>query len=367
MEKRLPRVAITHGDMNGISYEILIKTFAEPMILDLVCPIIYGSSRAYEYWSKLLKIDNDTPWKIIKHPREAKQGEINLIDVCKDPIEISPGNISTEAGHAAFKALEMAIEDTNQGQCDILVTAPINKAAMPQDVFPYKGHTDYIATKLGIDPKEVLMILFSNNTRVALATTHCAVKDIPQLLSKELLINKLSLLERSLVQDFEIVKPRIALLSLNPHAGDKGLMGNEEETLLKPVIEECISQNIFTFGPYAPDGFFGSDQMFLFDGILALYHDQGLAPFKALFMNSGVNFTAGLPIVRTSPDHGTGYDIVGKGIADPTSMRAAIFAGLDIFRSRKRFQRATRNPLRKAKFDRGNDNEKLDPIEEDAD
>lgn len=363
MEKRLPRVAITHGDFNGISYEIIYKTFADPMMLELVCPIIYGSVKAAEYWRKKLNLGTE-PWKQIKHPREARQGQVNIIDAYKDKVDITPGTISEQAGMAAFAALEMAIEDTNQGQCDVLVTAPINKAAMPQDIFPYKGHTDYLAQKLGIDPKDVLMILFSNTTRVALATTHCAVKDIPSLLNKDLLVEKLSILEKSLIQDFEIVKPRIALLSLNPHAGDNGLMGNEEEQLLKPVIDECISKNIFTFGPYAPDGFFGSEQMFLFDGILALYHDQGLAPFKALYMNTGVNYTAGLPIVRTSPDHGTGYDIVGQGIAQPDSMRAAIFSGLDIFRSRKRYQRATKNPLRKAKFDRGNDNEKLEPIEE---
>ncbi|MDY6122738.1 MAG: 4-hydroxythreonine-4-phosphate dehydrogenase PdxA [Porphyromonas sp.] len=362
MERNTLRIAITHGDVNGIGYEILLKIFTEPLICELFCPIIYGSSVAEKYWREKLRIEGE-PWHLISQASEAHSGRVNLIDVCETDLDIQPGQVSASAGMAALAALDRAIKDINRHECDALVTAPINKSAMPADRFPFKGHTDYLAHCYAKDPEEALMILFSGECRVALATTHCALKDVPELLSMDLLVGKLHRMEQSLIQDFSITKPRIALLSLNPHASDHGLMGDEEARILEPAIKLASQDKILCFGPYAADGFWGSDLYSRFDGVLALYHDQGLAPFKTLYMDSGVNFTANLPIIRTSPDHGTGYDIVGKGVAQEDSMRAAIYAAIDICRSRRQFKEATRSPLRKTFFDKCSDNEKLEATE----
>ncbi|GAD07495.1 4-hydroxythreonine-4-phosphate dehydrogenase 2 [Porphyromonas crevioricanis] len=358
MEKNLLRIAITHGDINGIGYEILLKAFAEPMFAELFCPIVYGSAVVEKYWRDALQIESE-PWQLISQASEARPGQVNLIDVCGEQIQVQPGEANRTSGMAALAALERAMSDIKSRQCDALVTAPINKSAMPVDVFPFKGHTDYLAHKCGAEARG-LMILFSDECRVALATTHCALQEVSQHLSVDLIVDKLQQMEHSLIQDFGIVKPRIALLSVNPHASDHGLMGDEEERILLPALEQAQREHILCFGPYAADGFWGSDSSMRFDAILAIYHDQGLAPFKALYMNRGVNFTANLPFVRTSPDHGTGYDIVGKGVASEESLRSAVYAAIDIYRARSRYQEATKSPLRKTYFEKGNDNEKLE-------
>lgn len=357
------RVAISHGDANGINYELLLKMFIEANILELFTPVIYGSVKVAAYWRKTLGIENSLPWQQIQKASEARDGQVNVIDVVGDSLKVEPGQISASAGMAAFKALEMAAYDVDKGYCHVLVTAPINKAAMPQDVFPFKGHTDYLQSRFARRIGQSLMILVAGDTRVALATTHVAVKDISALLSAELIAKKLDMLQDSLLRDFSVAGARMAVLALNPHAGDKGLMGDEEENIIVPAIKEAATKGQMAFGPFAADGFWGSDMPDRYHGILAMYHDQGLAPFKALYMNEGVNFTAGLSIVRTSPDHGTGFDIAGQGVANANSMRQAIYTAIDIWRCREAYLEATKNPLRRTFFERGNDNEKIEPLE----
>ncbi len=360
------RVAISHGDFNGIGYEIILKTLSQQGILELFTPIVYGSAKAAAYYRKSLELDI-APWQQIADAREAVDGQVNLIDLFADDLLVEKGVCSEQAGIAAAKALEAATEAVMRGDADLLVTAPINKAAMPHASWPYTGHTDYLEAK-AVEPNEqALMILTKGTCRVALATTHIPISEVSKSLSIELIAQKIEALQRALIKDYAIVCPRIAVLALNPHASDQGLMGNEEETIIKPAIAKAEEAGVVVYGPYAADGFWGSSTPQHFDGILAMYHDQGLAPFKALFMDAGVNVTAGLSIVRTSPDHGTGFDIAGKGVASEESFRQAIYEAIDIYRNRARHAEATRNPLRKLYYERGNDNEKLNLTEPEED
>ncbi|WP_329904428.1 4-hydroxythreonine-4-phosphate dehydrogenase PdxA [Porphyromonas pogonae] len=359
MDRKI-RVAITHGDINGISYEVILKALADESMLDLCTPVIYGSTRVASYWKKKLEIEGNLTWNQIRSTKEVRDGVINLLNISDDDFKVTPGMISEDGGRAALIALEKATSDVMMGYCDVLVTAPINKAAMPRDAFPYNGHTQYLEDKCAMVTGRSLMILCAYDVRVALVTTHIPVSDVPGAITEELILEKLGVLDKTLRRDFGIGKPRIAVLSLNPHAGDSGLIGSEEISVIKPAIDKAFDSGIMTFGPYAADGFWGSDVSIAFDGVLAMYHDQGLAPFKALYMNSGVNITAGLSIVRTSPDHGTGYDIVGKNEASEESMRHAIFAAIDIYRNRAEYDYITRNPLRKIYYSGGKDDEKID-------
>ena len=269
------------------------------------------------------------------------------------------------AGESAFKALEAAVTDMKRGVVDVLLTAPINKHNIQNEDFHFPGHTEYLEKCFGGLDKKALMILMKDDLRVALVTGHIPLSQVASSLNVGDIVNKLRIFNQSLKQDFGIVKPRIAVLSLNPHAGDAGLLGTEEETIIIPAMQEAEKKGVMSFGPYAADGFFGSQMYDKFDGVLAMYHDQGLAPFKTLAMDDGVNYTAGLPIVRTSPAHGTAYDIAGQNVASEESFRQALYAALDIFRNRLRYQEATTNPLRKQYFDRGGDNEKLDLTKDD--
>ena len=269
------------------------------------------------------------------------------------------------AGESAFKALETAVTDMKRGVVDVLLTAPINKHNIQNEDFHFPGHTEYLEKCFGGLDKKALMILMKDDLRVALVTGHIPLSQVASSLNVGDIVNKLRIFNQSLKQDFGIVKPRIAVLSLNPHAGDAGLLGTEEETIIIPAMQEAEKKGVMSFGPYAADGFFGSQMYDKFDGVLAMYHDQGLAPFKTLAMDDGVNYTAGLPIVRTSPAHGTAYDIAGQNVASEESFRQALYAALDIFRNRLRYQEATANPLRKQYFDRGGDNEKLDLTKDD--
>ncbi len=353
------RVAISHGDINGISYEILLKTFADERILDLFVPIIYGSGKAVAYWRTALELDV-APWHQIQQAREAREGVVNIVDCAGEDARVEPGKPTEHAGELALAALERAVADVVAGEADILVTAPINKSVMPRDRFPFAGHTQYLEAVAANEQGASLMLLCARDCRVALATGHIPVADVSRHLSVELIVKKVRLLEAGLRRDFGIGKPRIAILGLNPHAGDRGLIGHEEQQIIAPAIEELQREGHIVFGPYPADGFWAGGQADSFDGVLAMYHDQGLAPFKALYMSEGVNTTLGLSIVRTSPDHGTGYDIAGKGIASPDSLRAAIYLGIDMLRARRAHDYATRNPLRRVYHNRGRDDERID-------
>lgn len=355
MEDRLIRVAITHGDTNGIGYEVIFKTFENPDMFELCTPIIYGSPKIATYYRKMLNIE--TNFSIIDNANEAKAGRLNLLSTFDEEVKVEAGVASKEAGTAALKALDRTMTDYRSGLFDVLVTAPINKKNIQSDMFHFVGHTEYIENCVG-EGNKALMILMNEGLRVALVTTHLPISNVASAITKEAIIEKATIFFKSLKRDFRISNPRIAVLALNPHAGDDGLLGNEENDTIKPAIEELEAAGLQAFGPYAADGFFGSGAYRHFDGILAMYHDQGLAPFKALASESGVNYTAGLPIVRTSPDHGTAYDIAGKGIADATSFRQAIFTAINIFRNRADYDEPLTNPLPKLYHEKRDDSEK---------
>ena len=355
MEERKIRVAITQGDTNGVGYEVILKVFSDPNILELCTPIIYGSPKIASYHRKTLNLD--VPYTIINHAEEARDGRVNLLACFDDEIKIEIGQPSQEAGAAALKALDRAMTDYRSKLYDVLVTAPINKATIQSPGFHFPGHTEYIETSVG-EGQKALMILMNETLRVALVTTHLPIKDIAKAITKDGIIEKATIFHKALKRDFRISSPRIAVLSLNPHAGDNGLLGSEEKDIILPAIEELADKGIQAFGPFAADGFFGSGAYDHFDGVLAMYHDQGLAPFKTIALESGVNYTAGLPIVRTSPDHGTAYDIAGKGVADENSMRQAIFTAIDVFRNRKFYDEPLQNPLPKLFHEKREDGDK---------
>ncbi len=338
------KVGITHGDFNGIGYEVIIKALAEEEITDICTPVIFGSAELLNQTRKEIHAETFrfTP---VRSAAYAQTGKINIVDVCPKGLEKTPGYPTQEAGEAAVAALEAACTALEAGEIDLLVTAPINKKTTYSEHFPFPGHTEFLEKRLGGDNAKATMILFDDYIRVALVTTHKALRDVPAYITKEAVMDTILSLDTALRQDFRMDKPRIAVLSLNPHNGDNGLLGDEEINEIIPAIEECVKERILAFGPFAADGFFGTADYLKYDGVVAMYHDQGLAPFKALAREYGVNYTAGLPFVRTSPDHGTGYDIAGKNEADPTSMRQAIYQGIDLVRNRRMHAEATANPL----------------------
>ena len=350
------RVAITQGDTNGVGYEVILKTFSDPAMFEICTPIVYGAPKVIAYHKKALNID--TNYSIINRAEEARDGRLNVLACFDEEVKIELGQPSEEAGQAAFKALDRAMADYQAGLYDVLVTAPINKATIQSPNFHFPGHTEYIETKVG-NGNKALMILMNENLRVALVTTHLPIKDISKSITKEAIVEKAVIFQKSLKRDFRISNPRIAVLSLNPHAGDNGLLGSEEKEVIVPAIEELEKQGVQAFGPYAADGFFGSNTYDYFDGVLAMYHDQGLAPFKTIALDSGVNYTAGLPIIRTSPDHGTAYDIAGQGKADENSFRQDIYTAIDVFRNRQNYDEPLQNPLPKLFHEKRDDSEKV--------
>lgn len=359
------KVGISHGDVNGVAYEVILKTFANEDMLSICTPVLFGSPKVLAYYKKL--VNNSPNFNVISKIDAARDNQLNVVDCFNDAeIKIETGQPTKEAGDAAFVALENAVNALKNKQIDVLVTAPINKNTIQREGFTFPGHTEYIEKKLG-NGKHALMILMNNDIRVALVTTHLPVANIAENITKQEIENKLVILNDSLKRDFFIDNPRIAVLALNPHCGDNGLIGNEEKNIIQPVIEEMFKKGIRCFGPYPADGFFGAWGYKNFDAVLAMYHDQGLAPFKALAMEDGVNFTAGLPIVRTSPAHGTAYDIAGQCIADPNSFRQAVYAAIDVYRNRQRFDEANQNPLKKQYYDKKDDSDKLklDQVTED--
>ena len=354
-QERKIRVAITHGDTNGIGYEVILKAFADPAILELCTPIVYGSPKIAAYHRKAL--DLDANFSIINSAEEARDGRLNLLACFDEEVKVEFGVPTAEAGEAALKALDRAMTDFRSELYDVLVTAPINKATIQSSGFRFPGHTEYIETSVG-EGNKALMILMNEDIRVALVTTHLAIKDVAKAITKEAIIGETTIFHQSLKRDLRISNPRIAVLALNPHAGDEGVLGTEEQDIIKPAIEELSERGIQAFGPYPADGFFGSGNYNRFDGILAMYHDQGLAPFKTIAQDDGVNYTAGLPIIRTSPGHGTAFDIAGKGIANENSMRQAIYTAIDIFRNRKNYDEPLQNPLPKLFHEKREDGDK---------
>lgn len=352
------KIGITHGDINGVGYEVILKTLEDNRILELCTPVIYGSAKIANYYRKGLEIQQ-LQLSQIDSPDEAAGDANYIINVVDENVRIDPGQPTDEAGHAAFLALERATTDLIDGKIDALVTAPINKHTIHSEQFNFPGHTEYLEARAGDDSKS-LMVLFNDRLRVALVTTHLPIAGIASAITEDTVVEKLHIFSNSLDKDFACSHPRIAVLALNPHAGDGGVIGSEETTIIAPAIARAQKEGVNCFGPYPADGFFGSEAYRKFDGVLAMFHDQGLAPFKTIAMESGVNFTAGLPFVRTSPDHGTGYDIAGKGEASEESMRSAIYAAIDIVRNRKNYTEAHRNPLRRQYFDKGKDNVVLD-------
>lgn len=356
------RVGITHGDINGVGYEVILKAFSDPTMLDLCTPIVYGSPKVATYHRKAMDIQ--TGFSIINQADDAQEGRLNILSCTDDELKVELTKATPEAGKAALDALERALQDYREGGIDVLVTAPINKHTIQSETFRFPGHTEYIEERVG-DNRKALMILLKDDFRVALVTGHIPVRDIATTLTKELIMEKIEIFHRSLKLDFAIDSPRIAVFSLNPHAGDHGVIGTEETEIIIPAIQEMAAKGILCYGPYPADGFMGSGNFHHFDGILAMYHDQGLAPFKALAMDEGVNYTAGLPIVRTSPAHGTAYDIAGQGIASESSLRHAIYLALDVYRNRLLDKEIHARPLRRQYYEKRDDSDTLKLDQED--
>ena len=345
-------IGITHGDINGIGYEVFLKTLADNRILETFIPVIYGSQKVAAYYRKNLEIQG-LNLNLVNSIEEINHKRINLINCVDDDIKVELGRSTEEAGKAAFVALERATEDLKKGALHAIVTAPINKKNIQSDAFHFPGHTEYFEKKFGTG-SPALMMLVNDVMRVAVVTGHIPVGEVSATLTEQLILDKLKVLNKSLIQDFSIGKPRIAVLGLNPHAGDDGVIGDEEQQVIIPALKQAEKLGIICVGPYPADGFFGSGNFNKFDAVLAMYHDQGLIPFKTVSMDSGVNFTAGLPVIRTSPDHGTAYDIAGKNVASEDSFRQALYLAYDIFHNRLLDKEINANPLKtEQRADRG--------------
>ena len=345
------KIGITQGDTNGIGWEVILKTLADSRIAELCTPVVYGSPAAAGYYRRCIADLEEIAFNTVSSARDARRGRVNLIACGPQELRIVPGEPSPEAGRAAVEALQAAVRDLKEGTLDALVTGPIDKETAQADDFRYTGHTEYLAAELEGSP---MMLMCSDLLKVGLVTIHIPVSEVSASVTKQRIVTKLRELRQSLIQDFSVREPRIAVLSLNPHAGDGGLIGSEEKEIIVPAIQAASQQKILAFGPFAADGFFASAGYMKYDAVLAMYHDQGLAPFKALSCG-GVNFTAGLPVVRTSPAHGVGFDIAGENRADESAMRDAIYLALDVVRSRRVYAAITANPLQKYKRDSGAD------------
>jgi 4-hydroxythreonine-4-phosphate dehydrogenase len=340
--KELLRVGITLGDINGIGPEVVIKALKDNRLLTDCTPVIYGSSKVISFYKKSLNIP-EFNYTNCKSANDIQNKKLNIINVWNEEVEIKPGESNELGGKYAFKALEAATSDIASGKIDVLVTAPISKEGIQKAGFKFPGHTEYLADLSGV--ANALMILVSPTLRVALVTTHVPLKEISNSITKDLIVTKIRQFEASLKKDFNISRPKIAVFGLNPHAGENGKLGTEEQEIIIPAISAAKNEGILSFGPFSADGFFGSAAKNQYDGILAMYHDQGLAAFKALAFDDGVNFTADLPIVRTSPDHGTAFDIAGKNLASEQSLRSAIYLAIDVFNNRKFLKQISANPL----------------------
>ncbi len=343
MEVKPIIAGISHGDINGIGYEVIIKTLMDPLISELCVPVVYGSPKVAAYHRKALNINNFS-FNNIRSADEANPRKSNMINCLDDNIRVELGKSTPQGGESALASLERAIEDLKAGKINVLVTAPIDKKNIQSEKFNFKGHTEYLKVKAGVE--EALMFMISENMRIGFATGHVPLRKVHENITLESLLKKLRLMNQSLIIDFAIRKPKIAVLGLNPHAGDNSLIGIEEAEIITPAIKQAEKEGILVFGPYPADGFFGAGSFTKFDGILSMYHDQGLSPFKALSFDSGVNYTAGLPFIRTSPVHGTAFHIAGEGEASENSFRQALYLACSIFRNRQMHVEITKNPLK---------------------
>ena len=335
-------VGITQGDVNGIGYEVIIKTLIDNRIYEICTPIVYGSPKVAAYHRKALNINNFS-LNIIKHASEANLKRANIINCNDDNVRVELGKSTKMAGDAAFQALDRAVRDLQNGDIDVLITAPINKHNIQSEAFKYPGHTEYLEEKS--DDGSAIMLMVSDVMRVGVVAGHVPVFKLSEYITKENILKKLQLLNQTLIQDFGIEKPVIAVFGLNPHAGDKGLIGTEENDIIIPAINEAKEKGIVAIGPYPADGFFGTSGINSFDAILAMYHDQGLAPFKAISFDNGVNYTGGLSFIRTSPAHGTAFEIAGKNAASENSFRQALYLAVDTFKNRKSYFELKKNAM----------------------
>lgn len=338
---KLPVIGISQGDPNGVGIEVVLKTLQHDFILENCVPVLYANPKSIDFYIKLLNIEN-FKYNLINTIKEAKPNKINLIASSKEPFEISVGIADEKAGKEAFLAVKAMLEDAKKGDLDGMVTAPLDKSTVKTDNV-FTGHTGFISSYLGV--QNSLMVLYNDDIKVGLVTEHIAVSKIAAAINKEAIIAKLITANGCLKEDFGITKPKIAVLGLNPHNGDNGAMGNEEKDIITPAIESCNNQGLFCFGPYSADGFFGMQHYTKFDMVIAMYHDQGLIPFKSMAFEDGVNYTAGLPVIRTSPDHGTAYDIAGKNIASNLSFTNALFEAIKIYHQRNETEVLFSNPL----------------------
>lgn len=344
------RIGFTHGDVNGIGYEIIIKTLADERIIEMITPVVFGHSKVASYHRKTLSVRNFN-FNLIKRTDLANPRRANIVNITDREVKLDVGVETATGGEMAYLSLKAATEALDNREIDAIVTAPINKKNIQSRNFSFPGHTEFLADHYRV--ADYLMLMISDSLRIGVITGHIPINKVSEAITQELVLKKIRILDESLQKDFAIRKPRIAVLGLNPHAGDNGLIGSEEIEVIGPAIKQAFDDGILVYGPYPADGFFGSSNYTKFDGILAMYHDQGMLPFKSLAFDSGVNFTAGLPIVRTSPAHGTAYDIAGKNIADESSMRSAVYLASDIVRNRLDYNEMTANPL----LDEGGDDD----------
>lgn len=343
-DQKRPVVGISVGDLNGIGIEIIIKTFSDSRILELCTPVVFASNKVINFYKKSIP-ELTLNYSNIKEISKANPKQLNIFTVWEEDVEIQPGQMTETGGKYGVKSLQAAVKALKEKSIDALVTAPLNKFTMQSSEFNFTGHTPFLKEAFQAD--DVLMLMIAENMKVALLTEHLAIMDVAKNISKEQIIKKIQLLKNSLIKDFGVERPRIAVLGLNPHAGDEGLVGKEEKEIIRPAILESKKNDCIVMGPYSADAFFARGNHEKFDAVLAMYHDQGLIPFKSLALGEGTNFTAGIPTIRTSPDHGTAFDIAGKNIADESSFRAAIFSAIDIFDTRNSYQDMRRNPLKK--------------------
>lgn len=333
-------VGISIGDINGIGIEVILKTFLDKRMLEFCTPVLFGSTKVISHHKKILKIE--VPVHGISAINQINHNKINVLNIWKEDVSVDLGKATKESGECAAKSLDSAVKHLKDKKIDVLLTAPINKETIQSETFNFPGHTEYLEANL---KGKSLMILMTDKLRIGLITGHIPISKVAETITPDLIKEKVATMYTALVQDFGINKPKIAVLSLNPHCGDKGVIGKEDDELIKPTIEEIKNTGKLVFGPYAADGFFGSETYKQFDGVLATYHDQGLAPFKALSFGNGVNYTAGLSEIRTSPDHGTGFDIAGKNVANPSSFTEALFTAIQVFNTRKEYKELTKTPL----------------------
>ena len=342
-------IGITQGDTNGIGYEVIIKALSDARILEICIPVVYGSSKFFGMYRKDIPETENINTNVISSAKDAHPKRVNIVNCLPDNLQIEPGQTTADGAKAAILSLEKAVEEIKAGHLDAIVTAPFNKYLVNEETFKYAGHTEYLVSQFGAE--DGLMFLCSDQMRVGVATGHIALSKVSQALNPELIVSKLKIMNDSLMKDFNIVKPKLAVLGLNPHSGDKGMMGDEEMNVITPAIKMAQEQGILAYGPYPPDGFFGVNMQYKFDAVLSMYHDQGLIPFKSLAFDSGVNFTAGLPIVRTSPDHGTAFDLAGQNKANPQSMISSIYLAVDVVRNREKYAQMRANPLKVKEFE----------------